>query len=197
MTPESIVALLTIFGNALGGAVIYFRLQAQRRKDQQAAADDRQKQIVLTETEIDRKVSDVQVKAQQKIMDMQDWMQKSLDRNRTEMTQILGDNQRLASLLAAAETASEERKKSAIVLERQLGQAINTAMETERSATEHRMRAELYKERAEKDHGHILAIERSLLRLEGAITRLLVNSGIDVHEESPESDVSPPRPTDP
>lgn len=139
LSAESILQLLIIAGGVLG----YFRLQKEHANQIQASQ-------VKAKIERDALKSDMEKAREADQSENQRLIRDTLAAERAEnqrkdraIEQLTQDNARHAELRAVSETKADERDRQVIVLERQLGQTIDKALNEAKTATEERVRREM------------------------------------------------------
>lgn len=142
---DMLVELLILAAGVLG----YFKLRQEHASEIETMKVNAQNERDRIQTEITKQTADNQRDNQKLIREtLAEERAESLRKDRS-IEQLTQDNARHTELRAESETKAEERSKQIIVLERQLGNTINKAIDEAKSAERERVKAEMLEKQVE------------------------------------------------
>lgn len=179
LSGEVILQVVLIVGGVLG----YFRLQREHTNKIEAAQVQAELDRKALKNDMDKAREADQSENQRLIRDTLAAERAENLRKDRALEQLTQDNARHAEMRAAAETKADERNHQVIVLERQLGQTIDKALNEAKTATEERVRREMLQKENNELRGRVSeleeevkvipAMEEKISRLEAQVKMLM------------------------
>lgn len=138
-----IISVLTLLGSGVAGWWQLRRINAEHRNNLKSLEVETESKIKGLEAEAERKREEAHLENERLIREGFAKEREESARKDKAIEQLTQDNARHVELRAVAETQADERSKHIIVLERQLGQTIDKAINEAKVATEERVKKDI------------------------------------------------------